>query len=143
MSDGGALTGVVRAPAEQVRAALLDVGNYPRWQSFLRECTVLEQDDQGRASIVETVIDAKVRTVRYVARYQYDLPDALSWRRVSGDLKDLSASYRITSRTDGDTGIAVQIDFDAGFYVPGIVKNQIRDQSLRTWLRELRHYVGG
>ena len=143
MSDGGAVTGVVHAPAEQVRAALLDVSSYPRWQSFVRECTVLEQDDDGRASLVETVLDAKVRTVRYVARYQYDLPDALSWRRVSGDLKDLSASYRLTSRTDGDTDVAVTIGFDAGFYVPGIVKNQIRDQSLRSWLRELRRHVEG
>ncbi len=142
MADAGGLTAIVAAAPQAVLATLLDVENYPTWQTIMKSCEVLERDGDGRPQLVEFVVDAKVRTVRYVSRYTYDLPAGFSWDLERGDLKRNSGRYVLAPRADGGTDLTVDISFDAGFYVPGPLKALIRDQSLRNSIRELRRHLG-
>lgn len=140
-ADTGALSEVIAAPIDDIVAVLLDVERYPEWQAVFAEATVLDRDDEGRARLVEFCVDVKIRKVRYVAHYSYDLPHGFSWRLEQGDLKENAGRYTFTPRSDGRTQVSVDIRFDPGFYVPGPVKNMIRDQSLRMSMRELRRRV--
>ncbi len=139
--ESGGLRAVVDAPLEDIVAALLNFESYPQWQAIMKACTVLERDDEGRGSVVEFRVDAKVRTVRYVSRYAYDLPSGFSWDLVSGDLKRNSGRYAFAAREDGGTDVTIAIYFEAGFFVPGPLKNAIRDRSLHNSIRELRRRV--
>ncbi len=141
-TETGGVRATIAAPRERIVDVLLDFDAYPRWQTTVVECQVLERDEHGRGSLVETLIDARIRRVRYVARYEYALPGELTWARTSGDLKDISSRCTFAATGDGNaTDVTVDIAFDAGFYVPRPVKALIRDQSLRLWLRELRGRV--
>ena len=140
-SNSGCVSGVVHAPPQQVLAALSDVEDHPSWQAFLRSSRVLERDGTGRVLLAESVVDARVRTVRYVARFEWDVPGEVSWRRVSGDLRELTARVRVSPRPDGASDVEVAVDFDAGFYVPGPVRSLVRDQALRGWLRGLDRHL--
>jgi uncharacterized membrane protein len=142
MAETGGLTDTIDAPVDKIVEALLDFDSYPEWQGAMLETTVKERDDEGRPSVVEFYVDAKIRKVRYTSGYTYDLPNGFSWQQISGDLKDNQGSYSFTPREDGATEVTVDITFEIGFFVPGPMKNLIRDQSLKNSMRELRKRVG-
>ncbi len=142
-TDTGGLSDVIAAPPDKVIDALLDFDSYADWQGSVLECTVLERDAEGRGSLIKMKVDAKIRKVEYIVRYSYDLPNELSWDQVSGDLKDNHGRYTFTPRADGGTDVSVDITFEVGFFVPGPMKNLIRDQSLKNSMRELTKRVEG
>jgi uncharacterized membrane protein len=141
VSDSHGLTDVVNAPVEKIIEALTDFESFPQWQAAVMESEILERDDQGRGSLVRMKVDAKIRKVSYVVRYSYDLPNGLSWNQVSGDLKENTGAYTFTPRPDGGTDVTVDIVAEVGFFVPGPMKNLIRDQSLKNSMRELKKRV--
>lgn len=143
MADTGEHTEAIAAAPEQIIEVLLDFPSYPAWQRVVTECEVLDSDGEGRASRVRTKVDVRVARVEYVARYAYDLPHSMSWALEYGDLKDLRGRYTLRPREDGGTDVSVEISFEPGFFVPGPVRTLIRDQSLRTAMRELRKRVEG
>ena len=143
MAETGGLTEVIAAPPDKIIDALLDFESYPDWQGSIMECEVLDRDGDGRASRVRMKVDAKIRKVEYIVKYSYDLPNALSWDQESGDLKDNHGRYTFAPREDGSTDVSVDITFEIGFFVPGPMKNLIRDQSLKNSMRELRKRVEG
>ncbi|MDP9117673.1 MAG: SRPBCC family protein [Actinomycetota bacterium] len=110
-------------------------------QASVLECEVLERDTDGRGSLVRMRVDAKIRKLDYVVRYSYDLPHSLSWDQESGDLKENTGKYTFVPRADGGTDVTVDITAEVGFFVPGPMKNLIREQSLKNSMRELKKRV--
>jgi hypothetical protein len=86
-------------------------------------------------------VDAKIRKMDYLVRYSYDLPNGLGWDQVSGDLKENTGRYTFSPREEGGTDVTVDIVAEVGFFVPGPMKNLIRDQSLKNSMRELKKRV--
>jgi uncharacterized membrane protein len=141
MADSHGLTDVVHAPVDKIIEALTDFESFPEWQAAVMECEVLERDGDGRGSLVRMKVDAKVRKVEYVVRYTYDLPNGLGWDQVSGDLKENTGRYTFAPQDDGSTKVTVDIVAEVGFFIPGPMKNLIRDQSLKNSMRELKKRV--
>jgi ribosome-associated toxin RatA of RatAB toxin-antitoxin module len=141
MAESGGYTDVIQATPKEIFEALLDFESYPQWQAGVLEAKVLEHDEQGRGSLVEMYVDAKIRKVRFTVRYHYDEPDGLSWDYVSGDLKDNQGRYTFVTRDDGSTEASCDIVFEIGFFVPGPMKNLIKDQSLKNSMRDLKKRV--
>ncbi len=141
MPDSHGYTDVVNAPVDKIIAALTDFDSLPEWQASVLECEVLERDDDGRGSLIRMKVDAKIRKMDYVVRYSYDLPTGLGWDQVSGDLKENTGRYTFSPRADGGTDVTVDIVAEVGFFVPGPMKNLIRDQSLKNSMRELKKRV--
>jgi uncharacterized membrane protein len=140
-NDSTGLTDVVNAPVDKIVEALTDFESFPDWQTSVMESEVLERDDEGRGSLIRMKVDAKIRKVEYIVRYTYDLPNAFRWDQVSGDLKENTGSYTFSPRGDGSTDVTVDIVAEVGFFVPGPMKNLIRDQSLKNSMRELKKHV--
>ena len=111
------------------------------WQAAVLECEVLERDASGRGSLVRMKVDAKIRKMDYIVRYSYDLPNGLGWDQESGDLKENTGKYTFSPREDGSTDVTVDIVAEVGFFVPGPMKNLIREQSLKNSMRELKKRV--
>jgi uncharacterized membrane protein len=131
----------VKAPADKIIDALTDFESFPEWQSAVMECEVLDRDADGRGSRIRMKVDAKIRKVEYIVRYTYDLPNGFSWEQESGDLKENTGVYRFAPKDDGSTDVTVDIVAEVGFFVPGPMKNLIRDQSLKNSIRELKKRV--
>jgi ribosome-associated toxin RatA of RatAB toxin-antitoxin module len=138
-ADTDALTDVVKASPEAIVKALTDFDAYPQWQSGVLECTVKERDDEGRGSLVEMFVDAKIRKLRYQVRYFYDLDNGnFGWDYAGGDLQECTGRYQLTPQADGTTELTIDIVTEIGFFVPGPMKKLIRDQSLKNSMRDLK-----
>jgi uncharacterized membrane protein len=137
------LTGVVDAPVDKIIDALTDFETFPEWQAIVIESEVLERDDEGRGSLVRMKIDAKIRKIEYIVRYHYDLPTSLGWRQTTGDLKENIGNYRFAPREDGSTDVTLDIVAEPGFFVPGPMKNLLRDHAIKNSIRELKKRVEG
>jgi ribosome-associated toxin RatA of RatAB toxin-antitoxin module len=141
VADTDALTDVVKASPEAIVKALTDFEAYPQWQSGVLECTVKERDEDGRGTLVEMYVDAKIRKNRYRVRYFYDLDNGkLGWDYVDGDLQECVGRYEMKPVADG-TELSINIVTEIGFFVPGPMKKLIRDQSLKNSMRDLKKFV--
>jgi Polyketide cyclase / dehydrase and lipid transport. len=144
MPDTDAYSEVINASPDDIVKALLDFDTYTEWQSGMLECTVKERDAEGRGSLVEFYVDAKIKKIRYLTRYFYDLDNGkLGWDYVSGDLKECIGRYELTPQEDGGTRVSIDIETEIGFFVPAPMKKLIRDQSLKNSMRDLKKRVGG
>ena len=112
--EGGELSFHADASPEECFAAVLDFESYPDWQGPIDSCTVLERDAEGRGSLVETVVDLKIRRARYVLRYEYDPPGRVSWSFVEGDPKDVEGEFVFEDDGAGGTDGVYRQALDIG-----------------------------
>lgn len=142
-ADTDAYTDVVKASQDDIVAVMLDFDNYTEWQSGMLECTVKERDEEGRGTLIEMYVDAKIKKIRYRVRYFYDLEAGkLGWNYVDGDLKECRGLYTFDPQDDATTKVSIDLETEVGFFVPGPMKKLIRDQSLKNSMRDLKKRVG-
>jgi uncharacterized protein YndB with AHSA1/START domain len=104
----------IEAPRERVFAVAADVPNSPDWQPSLRTVTTLETDADGRATLVDTEADAKVRTTKQRLRFSYDEPAGMSWEQEKGDVKSLHGSWTLTELAPERTEAVYELRADPG-----------------------------
>jgi uncharacterized membrane protein len=104
----------IAAPLERVYAIAADVPGAARWRSQVVSIDVLEEDDEGRATLVEEVTDAKVKRVTNRLRFSYQPPDGLSWTQEKGDLKSLTGSWSFEAVDPARTRATFQLQGDPG-----------------------------
>jgi ribosome-associated toxin RatA of RatAB toxin-antitoxin module len=141
--ERGERTGRIAAPARACFEALLDFESYPEWQDSVKETRILERDAEGRGSLVETVVDARVKTVRYVLRYAYEPFTRISWDSVEGDVRSVEGDYRFAEH-DGATDVTYRLAVDVGGlgrFVPGEVKRRVAEHLMRTAVEDLKARV--
>jgi ribosome-associated toxin RatA of RatAB toxin-antitoxin module len=123
--------------------ALTDFERLPEWQGAVRKAEVLERDDQGRGTIVEYVVDARVKRVRYRLRQVYDEPHRLASEYLGGDFRDFAGEWRFIE-IDGGRRTRAELDLriDPGRLVPGPVRALIADAVMHRALRDLQRHLG-
>ena len=91
----------IDAPRQEVFDVAADVPASPVWQPALQTVETLETDDRGRATLVDSSSDAKVKTTRQRLRFNYDdEPAGMSWVQEEGDTKSLEGRW-IFEELDG------------------------------------------
>jgi uncharacterized membrane protein len=132
----------IEAPLERIWAVLTDFESYPTWARDLKEATVLQRDDEGRASLVRFRAAAMGRSTTYTLAYDWsDAPKRLPWKLVSGDIqKVLDGAYEF-QETDSGTDVTYHLRVDLAIPLPGFVKRRAEARIISTALRELRAHV--
>lgn len=124
---GGTATTDINAPIDEVWAIVEDVLSAPEWQGGMISSEELESDDQGRATLVETVSDAKVRQVKTIVRFEYDGPTTLRWTQEKGDLKSLVGSWELEDLGGGKTRATYTIEGDPGRMLGMLIRGPVED----------------
>src|SRR3954453_20173966 len=109
---------IVAAPAAACFDAPTDYEHLPDWQSRVRACTVLTRDDDGRGRDVEYEGDAKVRTVRYRLRHDYDEPWRIGSTYLGGDFRHFEGRYDFADAREG-CRVTLRVAIDPGLWLPG------------------------
>ena len=122
-------------------AVLVDFPRYPEWSSPIESCRVLEQEAEGRGRIVEFLLDMKIKTVRYVLDYAYELPGGnktarATWHLVEGDVSAVDGAYEFEPLEGGRTRATCRQTVDLGFWVPGPLRRVFERQALRDSVTE-------
>jgi ribosome-associated toxin RatA of RatAB toxin-antitoxin module len=131
----------IDATPEACFAALTDYERLPEWQRAVKAARVLERDAEGRGTVVEYEIDARVKTVRYRLRQVYDAPRRLASEYLGGDFRDFSGEWRFVERDGGGTRAELDLEIDPGRFVPGPVRSAISDAVMRRALKDLKAHV--
>jgi uncharacterized membrane protein len=104
----------IAAPVERCFAIAADLDRVPEWHGAMKRVEVLERDGDGRATLVESEIDATVARVRVRLRFSYDDPRGLQWTREGGDLRSLLGSWRFEERGGALTLATYSLEIGVG-----------------------------
>ncbi len=104
----------IAASRERCFAIAADLDHLPEWHGAMTEVQVLERDDDGRGTLVESELDASVTRVRMRLRFRYDEPAGLRWTREGGDLRSLEGSWRFEERDGGLTLATYTLEIGVG-----------------------------
>jgi ribosome-associated toxin RatA of RatAB toxin-antitoxin module len=127
----GEKTVEIDAPLQRCYDIAADVDHAPEWQGSLKDVEVLERDGEGRASLVETQSDAKVKTIRTTLRFSYDPPTRIDWNQERGEVKSLHGWWQFEDLGEGRTRATYGLDADPGrmlgLLLRGPVEATVRD----------------
>jgi ribosome-associated toxin RatA of RatAB toxin-antitoxin module len=140
-SYGDCRTIEIDAPPQACFDALTDVEHLPEWQSAVCEAEVIERDAQGRAAVVEYVVDARFKKVRYRLRQSYEPPRLVRSEYLGGDFRDFAGEWRFLGLSGDRTKVELDLRIDPGRFVPGPLRSAISDAVMRRALRDLKAYV--
>jgi hypothetical protein len=122
---GGSASAEIDAPVHEVWAVVEDVLTAPDWQGGLVAMSALERDADGRATLVETENDIKVRHVKTRVRFRYEPPTRLSWTQEKGDLKSVEGSWMLEDLGEGRTRATYMLDSDPGRVLGMLIRGPI------------------
>jgi uncharacterized membrane protein len=121
----------IDAPIADVFAIASDIDNAPEWQGSLKDVDVLERYDDGRAELVDTKSDAKVKTVSARLRFRYDEPIAVRWTQEKGDTKSLEGWWTLEElgpqKTRATYGLSADPGRMLGMLLRGPAEGKVRD----------------
>jgi ribosome-associated toxin RatA of RatAB toxin-antitoxin module len=140
---GDCRTAEIGATPQACFDALTDYERLPEWQGAVRSVTVLEHDAQGRGSVVEYEVDARLKTVRYRLRQIYDAPHRLASEYLGGDFRDFAGEWRFAAAANGGTRVELDLRIDPGRFVPGPLRSAIADAVMRRALQDLKRHLEG
>lgn len=104
----------IEAPIERVWEIAADVPESTRWQPSLQKVEVRETDAEGRATLVDTEADAKVKTTKQRLRFAYDEPTGMTWEQERGDVNSLVGSWTFVELEPGRTKATYDLKVDPG-----------------------------
>jgi uncharacterized membrane protein len=127
----GSKTVEIDAPVDRCFEIAADIEGAPEWQGSLKDVEVLEKDADGRAHLVQTVSDAKVKTVKSLLRFTYDEPGRITWIQEKGDTKAVKGWWDLEDLGDGRTQATYNLEIDPGrmlgMLLRGPVEGQVRN----------------
>jgi ribosome-associated toxin RatA of RatAB toxin-antitoxin module len=115
----------MEASREEVWAVVEDVLSAPEWQGGLDAMSALERDDQGRATLVETENDIKLRRIKARVRFTYAAPERLSWTQVQGDMKSVDGAWLLEDLGGGRTRATFELDADPGRLLGMVIRGPV------------------
>ncbi len=134
---GGTASAEIDAPIADVWAVVEDVLTAPEWQGGLIAMSALERDGEGRATLVETENDIKVRHVKTEVRFRYEPPALLGWTQEKGDLKSVEGAWKLEDLGDGRTRATYTLDSDPGRIIGMLIRGPI-ESAIRSMLVSAR-----
>jgi carbon monoxide dehydrogenase subunit G len=133
----GSSTAEISAPIDEVWKLVEDVEKAPDWQGGLKDIEAIERDSEGRATLVESSSDAKVRTIKSTVRFTYDGPTRLSWTQEKGEMKSVDGSWDLEDLGDGRTRATYSLEVDMGRMLSMVIRGPLVD-ALRGMLVKAR-----
>ncbi|HSS03581.1 MAG TPA: SRPBCC family protein [Solirubrobacterales bacterium] len=122
---GGTASAEIDAPIDEVWTVVEDVLTAPEWQGGLVALTALEQDDDGRPTLVESESDIKVRHVKTQVRFSYEPPTRLLWKQEKGDLKSVEGSWTLEDLGGERTRATYTLDGDPGRVLGMLIRGPV------------------
>jgi len=135
----------IEAPVERVFEVAADVPASPVWQPSLETVKTLQTDDDGRATLVDTEVDAAVRKTKQRLRFAYQEPTGMTWEQEKGDVKSLYGSWTFSELAGGRTEATYELRVDPGrvlgMLVRGPVEGKVKEHLTRGAAEGLKKHV--
>ena len=137
----------IDAPLAEVYAVAADVPGAVEWNPAIDKVDVIETDDQGRASLVETEADVKVKKSKSILRFSYDEPNGLTWVQEKGDVKSVDGRWELSEIEPGRTRATYGLEVDPGrvlgMLLRGPVEGQVKEYLTKGAAEGLKRHLEG
>lgn len=128
----------IAAPQSLCFTTILDFARYPEWSTAVTEARILSTDDQGVGHEVEFLIDARIKTIRYVLAYEYKKPSLLTWKSIDGDVQSIEGFYRFRKLGPALTEATCRQELVLGFWLPGPLRKLAERTALAQSVNEFK-----
>ena len=139
MSNPTTSTVSISATADEVRAVLFDIANYPTWSTSFKSVTVLASDGEGRATQVKMSVDAGALKDKPTLNYDWSAyPDRLEFSLEDADrLTEMSGSYSVKDNGD-ETEVTFELTVALSMPVPEMMRTKAEKSTIDLALKQLK-----
>lgn len=139
MSSITSSTVSITASADEVRAVLFDIANYPSWSTSFKSVTVLTSDDQGRPTQVSMSVDAGALKDKPTLNYDWSAyPNRLDFSLEDADLlTQMSGGYSVKENGD-ETEVTFELTVALSMPVPDIMRTKAEKSTIDLALKQLK-----
>jgi uncharacterized membrane protein len=104
----------IDAPIQRCFDIAADIEHAPKWQGSLRDVEIRSKGADGRAEVVETESDAKVKNVKSRLRFSYTEPTRIEWVQEKGETKSLRGWWDLEDLGGDRTRATYALEVDPG-----------------------------
>ena len=133
---------VITASQQDCYDTICNFESYPSWQKVISEARILEIGSDSRPEVVEFTMDAILKKVKFINKYEYfDKDYILSWKAAGGDVKVNDGSYVFQKLRGGRTNAIFSVYIELGFYAPKRIVDYMNKITMRNSIRALKDTV--
>jgi len=139
MSETSTSTIAISASADEVRAVLFDIANYPSWSTSFKTANVLVSDAQGRPTQVNLSVDAGALKDKPTLNYDWSAyPDRVDFSLEDADLlTEMSGAYIVKDIGD-ETEVTFELTVALSMPVPPTMRIKAEKSTIDLALKQLK-----
>ena len=129
----------ISAAANDVRAVLFDLANYPSWSTSFKSVTVLASDGEGRPTQVKMSVDAGALKDKPTLNYDWSAyPDRLEFSLEDADLlTEMTGSYSVKDNGE-ETEVTFELTVALSMPVPEMMRTKAEKSTIDLALKQLK-----
>ena len=139
MSETSTSTIAISASADEVRAVLFDIANYPSWSTSFKTANVLVSDAQGRPTQVNLAVHAGALKDKPTLNYDWSAyPDRVDFSLEDADLlTEMSGAYIVKDNGD-ETEVTFELTVALSMPVPPTMRIKAEKSTIDLALKQLK-----
>jgi uncharacterized membrane protein len=139
MSDVTTSSISIAASAEEVRALVFDIANYPTWSTSFKSVEVLASDGQGHPTQVKMSVDAGALKDKPTLNYDWSaFPDRVEFSLEDADLlTEMSGSFIVKDNGD-ETVVTSELTVALSMPVPEMMRKKAEKSTIDLALKQLK-----
>ena len=139
MSNPTSSTVNIAASADDVRAVLFDIANFPTWSSSFKSVTVLASNGEGRPTQAKLSVDAGALKDKPTLNFDWSAyPDRVDYSFEDADLlTDMSGAYIVKDNGD-ETEVTFELTVALSMPVPEMMRTKAEKATIDLTLKQLK-----
>ena len=132
---------VIEASADEVLAAIRDVGSQAEWVKEVSLVELLEEYEDGTPATARFEVTTGIGADRYVLEYEHG-DDGMTWTMVEGQLqKAQDGAYVLRELGPERTEVSLTLDIEHSIHAPGFIRKRIFACVVNGTLASLKAHV--
>ena len=139
MSNPTSSTVNIAASADDVRAVLFDIANFPTWSSSFKSVTVLASNGEGRPTQAKLSVDAGALKDKPTLNFDWSAyPDRVDYSLEDADLlTDMTGAYIVKDNGD-ETEVTFELTVALSMPVPEMMRTKAEKATIDLTLKQLK-----
>jgi uncharacterized membrane protein len=139
MSDPTSSTISISASADDVRAVLFDIANFPTWSTSFKSVTVLASNGEGRPTQAKLSVDAGALKDKPTLNFDWSAyPERVDYSLEDADLlTDMSGAYIVKDNGD-ETEVTIELTVALSMPVPDVMRTKAEKATIDLTLKQLK-----
>ena len=139
MSNPTSSTVSIAASADDVRAVLFDIANFPTWSTSFKSVTVLASNGEGRPTQAKLSVDAGALKDKPTLNFDWSAyPDRVDYSLEDADLlTDMTGAYIVKGNGD-ETEVTFELTVALSMPVPEMMRTKAEKATIDLTLKQLK-----